>query len=169
MKLAAVAAAALLAAALAAGCAGTPDQTGGRGAGRGPEDRLGEWLALLGHPPLVRAPSKTAALRRSAMRPNANVEIVHAYKLVSGSQSERYAVALVTESSDPAQYLHSISTLIATTRHPDYIQVLDSHHRTVFEWYSTPGRNSLYVRPDLEGCTPARAIGWSTIPPCPGQ
>jgi hypothetical protein len=56
-----------------------------------------------------------------------------------------------------------------------YLRIVDGRGKTVLEWSGRPVRSSsgkvffrgtLHVRPDLEGCSPIVAVGFSIIPPC---
>lgn len=133
----------------------------------GTPSHLREWLALVGHPRPVEAATTERDLRQAAAQPQATVLLVGVYRLASPYGSQMTGRAVVVKTDRPARYLLGMGALLATAGRPAYVQVIDVRGRTVFEWYSARRRSTLYVRPDLEGCSPAKALGWSKIPRCP--
>jgi hypothetical protein len=118
-------------------------------------------LSAIGDPHAVTAPAITRKLRDAAAQPDAVVLLVAVYG------RERIARAVVVRAARPARYLLGMARLLTAMGGVAYVRVVDAHGRRVFEWYTTGSGGMLYVRHDLEGCSQAKALGWSKIPPCP--
>jgi hypothetical protein len=108
-------------------------------------------------------------LRQAAVQTHATVRLDRVYKLSSAYGSQATAQAVEVRTDQPARYLLGMGGLLAAAGRPAYIRVIDPRGQTVFEWYSARRQNMLYVRPGLEGCSPAIALGWSKIPRCPAR
>ena len=77
---------------------------------------------------------------------------------------------LVVATTNPAHYLkHGLTRLtrILADHNNLYLAVVDRSGKLVLEWSHVANSGSLYVRPDLEGCSPIVALGWFKTPPCP--
>jgi hypothetical protein len=79
------------------------------------------------------------------------------------------AVSISLSVDDPAWFLkHRLGAIVEATRPYDAarIRIVDSGGAHVFDWSKWAGGGSLAVRPDLEGCSPVAALGWSAAPAC---
>ena len=83
----------------------------------------------------------------------------------------RPALALVVATRTPAAYLkHRLGNVLQVMhsgRDPSFVEVVNRKGAKIFEFSYVPGEGSLYVRPDLDQCSPVTHSELQGNPPPP--